>query len=256
MSQGSKIVPLIMCGGAGTRLWPASREGRPKQFLRLFGPLSTFQETVKRVSDPALFDKPIILTNNDYRFLVRRGARRDRHRSRDRARADAPRFRSGDRRRRRACRTPRSQDHRAGARRRPHRQRCRRLRCRLPRRAARAAAGGHIVTFGVTPDIPRPVTAISSRAVCIGGRVQSSTASRRSRMPRRPRATSRTVSVEQRQLHVPRRHAARRVPQASMRRASQAVTRSGDAGRGGTSPSSRSTPNTLRAPRRFRSTSR
>jgi mannose-1-phosphate guanylyltransferase/mannose-6-phosphate isomerase len=59
-----------MCGGAGTRLWPASREGRPKQFLRLFGPHSTFQETVKRVSDPALFDKPIVLTNNDYRFLV------------------------------------------------------------------------------------------------------------------------------------------------------------------------------------------
>ena len=31
------IVPLIMCGGAGTRLWPASRENRPKQFLPLFG---------------------------------------------------------------------------------------------------------------------------------------------------------------------------------------------------------------------------
>lgn len=65
-----KITPLIMCGGAGTRLWPASREGRPKQFLRLFGPHSTFQETVRRVSDPALFDKPIVLTNADYRFLV------------------------------------------------------------------------------------------------------------------------------------------------------------------------------------------
>ena len=65
-----RIVPLIMCGGAGTRLWPASREGRPKQFLRLFGPHSTFQETVRRVSDPALFDKPIVLTNADYRFLV------------------------------------------------------------------------------------------------------------------------------------------------------------------------------------------
>ena len=60
-----KITPLIMCGGAGTRLWPASREGRPKQFLRLFGTYSTFQETVRRVSDPALFDKPIVLTNAD-----------------------------------------------------------------------------------------------------------------------------------------------------------------------------------------------
>jgi len=59
-----------MCGGAGTRLWPASREGRPKQFLPLFGPHSTFQDTVRRVSDPALFGRSIIVTNNQYRFLV------------------------------------------------------------------------------------------------------------------------------------------------------------------------------------------
>src|SRR5579864_4843514 len=64
------IVPLIMCGGAGTRLWPASRENRPKQFLPLFGPSSTFQETVRRVSDPALFGRPIVVTNSQYRFLV------------------------------------------------------------------------------------------------------------------------------------------------------------------------------------------
>ena len=59
-----------MCGGAGTRLWPASREGRPKQFLPLFGPLSTFQDTIRRVSDPALFARPIVITNAQYRFLV------------------------------------------------------------------------------------------------------------------------------------------------------------------------------------------
>ncbi len=59
-----------MCGGAGTRLWPASREGRPKQFLPLFGPHSTFQDTIHRVSDPALFGRPIVVTNNQYRFLV------------------------------------------------------------------------------------------------------------------------------------------------------------------------------------------
>ena len=59
-----------MCGGAGTRLWPASREGRPKQFLPLFGPHSTFQETIRRVSDPALFGRPIVVTNTQYRFLV------------------------------------------------------------------------------------------------------------------------------------------------------------------------------------------
>jgi mannose-1-phosphate guanylyltransferase/mannose-6-phosphate isomerase len=64
------ITPLIMCGGAGTRLWPASRENRPKQFLPLFGPFSTFQETMRRVSDPALFARPIVVTNGQYRFLV------------------------------------------------------------------------------------------------------------------------------------------------------------------------------------------
>lgn len=66
-----RIVPLIMCGGAGTRLWPASRENRPKQFLSLFGRRSTFQETLTRVDDGALFDRPIVITNAAYRFMVR-----------------------------------------------------------------------------------------------------------------------------------------------------------------------------------------
>lgn len=65
------IHPVILCGGAGTRLWPASRDSRPKQFLKLIGPLSTLQETIRRVSNPAVFAKPIIITNYDYRFLVR-----------------------------------------------------------------------------------------------------------------------------------------------------------------------------------------
>ena len=65
-----RIVPLIMCGGAGTRLWPSSREGRPKQFLPLFGARSTFQDTMRRVSDPVLFGRPIVITNTAYRFLV------------------------------------------------------------------------------------------------------------------------------------------------------------------------------------------
>ncbi|HXQ84669.1 MAG TPA: mannose-1-phosphate guanylyltransferase/mannose-6-phosphate isomerase [Xanthobacteraceae bacterium] len=68
--MAQSIIPLIMCGGAGTRLWPASREGRPKQFLPLFGPYSTFQDTIRRVSDPALFGRPIVVTNAQYRFLV------------------------------------------------------------------------------------------------------------------------------------------------------------------------------------------
>jgi mannose-1-phosphate guanylyltransferase / mannose-6-phosphate isomerase len=65
-----RIIPLIMCGGAGTRLWPASREVRPKQFLALFGARSTFQETLLRVSDASLFERPIVVTNATYRFMV------------------------------------------------------------------------------------------------------------------------------------------------------------------------------------------
>src|SRR5436853_7931771 len=68
--MSKRIIPLIMCGGAGTRLWPASREVRPKQFLPLFGARSTFQETLSRVSDVTLFDRPIVITNAAYRFMV------------------------------------------------------------------------------------------------------------------------------------------------------------------------------------------
>jgi mannose-1-phosphate guanylyltransferase/mannose-6-phosphate isomerase len=65
-----QIIPLIMCGGAGTRLWPASREVHPKQFLSLFGERSTFQQTLLRVSDTSLFERPIVITNEAYRFMV------------------------------------------------------------------------------------------------------------------------------------------------------------------------------------------
>src|SRR6202035_4045148 len=68
--MSKRIIPLIMCGGAGTRLWPASREIHPKQFLPLFGVRSTFQNTVLRVSDAALFERPIVITNAAYRFMV------------------------------------------------------------------------------------------------------------------------------------------------------------------------------------------
>ena len=68
--QTERIIPLIMCGGAGTRLWPASREVRPKQFLPLFGARSTFQDTLVRVSDAGLFERPIVITNAAYRFMV------------------------------------------------------------------------------------------------------------------------------------------------------------------------------------------
>jgi mannose-1-phosphate guanylyltransferase/mannose-6-phosphate isomerase len=65
------IRPVILSGGAGTRLWPASRESLPKQFLKLLGERSTLQETLLRVSDKKTFGKPVIVANHAYRFLVR-----------------------------------------------------------------------------------------------------------------------------------------------------------------------------------------
>lgn len=64
------LTPVIMCGGAGTRLWPVSRESMPKQFVPLIGDRSTFQQTLARVSDPALFARPIVVTSSDFRFIV------------------------------------------------------------------------------------------------------------------------------------------------------------------------------------------
>ena len=65
-----RIQPVIMCGGAGTRVWPESRETMPKQFIALIGDRSTFQESILRVADP-IFAPPIVVTNHDYRFLVK-----------------------------------------------------------------------------------------------------------------------------------------------------------------------------------------
>ena len=62
------ILPVIMCGGSGTRLWPASRESLPKQFIPLLGDHSTFQAAVKRVADPSIFSKPLVIANFDSRL--------------------------------------------------------------------------------------------------------------------------------------------------------------------------------------------
>ncbi|WP_158813949.1 mannose-1-phosphate guanylyltransferase/mannose-6-phosphate isomerase [Methylocapsa sp. S129] len=65
-----KILPVIMCGGSGTRVWPESRESRPKQFISLIGERSTFQSIVGMLDDREIFSEPIVVTNADYRFLA------------------------------------------------------------------------------------------------------------------------------------------------------------------------------------------
>jgi mannose-1-phosphate guanylyltransferase/mannose-6-phosphate isomerase len=69
--MGSRLlIPVIMCGGAGTRLWPVSRESMPKQFVPLVEARSTFQQVLGRIRDQAIFDRPIVITNSDFRFIV------------------------------------------------------------------------------------------------------------------------------------------------------------------------------------------
>ncbi|GLK77888.1 mannose-1-phosphate guanylyltransferase/mannose-6-phosphate isomerase [Methylopila jiangsuensis] len=66
----SRIIPVVLCGGSGSRLWPASRESYPKQFLALAGERTLLQDTVLRVADPARFAPPIIVANAEHRFIV------------------------------------------------------------------------------------------------------------------------------------------------------------------------------------------
>lgn len=63
------IVPVILAGGAGTRLWPLSRKSFPKQFAPLLSDDSLFQSSVRRLSGPE-FGQPLVLTGGDFRFIV------------------------------------------------------------------------------------------------------------------------------------------------------------------------------------------
>ena len=91
--MAAQIIPVIMCGGAGTRLWPISRESMPKQFVPFVGPESTFQQVLAG-TDPELFASD---RAHQGRLSLRGGGAiaELRHRGGHRARADSPRFRSG-----------------------------------------------------------------------------------------------------------------------------------------------------------------
>jgi len=64
------VTPVILCGGAGTRLWPVSREKMPKLFVPLIGTTTTFQQVLDRVIKAGVFAPPIVITNDDFRFVV------------------------------------------------------------------------------------------------------------------------------------------------------------------------------------------
>jgi mannose-1-phosphate guanylyltransferase/mannose-6-phosphate isomerase len=66
----SLIHPVVLSGGAGTRLWPLSRALSPKQLLPLISDKSLLQETVLRVNDARQFAAPLVIANDEHRFLV------------------------------------------------------------------------------------------------------------------------------------------------------------------------------------------
>jgi len=66
----SPIIPVILSGGTGSRLWPMSRAMYPKQLLNLNSDRSMLRETVSRVVDPARFDAPLIVCNHEHRFVI------------------------------------------------------------------------------------------------------------------------------------------------------------------------------------------
>jgi mannose-1-phosphate guanylyltransferase/mannose-6-phosphate isomerase len=74
MSRSISVLPVIMAGGSGTRLWPLSRAGYPKQFLVLTGETTLFQQAAERVAqlagDDITVEPPVVVGNAEHRFMV------------------------------------------------------------------------------------------------------------------------------------------------------------------------------------------
>ena len=69
MTGPQRIIPVILSGGSGTRLWPVSRKSFPKQFWPLISDKTMLVETALRAATPQ-FTSPIVVTNQDHRFVV------------------------------------------------------------------------------------------------------------------------------------------------------------------------------------------
>jgi mannose-1-phosphate guanylyltransferase len=64
--MAKRIIPVILSGGAGTRLWPLSRAGRPKQLIAIGGDRTMLQHTALRTADPTLFAPPLVVASADH----------------------------------------------------------------------------------------------------------------------------------------------------------------------------------------------
>ena len=214
----SPIIPILLAGGAGTRLWPVSRDALPKQFLPLVGERSTYQETLLRVAGRRMFAPPIVITGPDFHFFARRQAedlgidatvviepmRRD---SGPAVAAAAALARSRDPD---AVVLALAADHvildveefRAT--------------CLAGREAAEA---GRIVTFGIKPTEPKTSYGyiLPRRADRLGRRLRGRELRGKAGRRNRRALCRRRLSVEFRQFPVPRRRAAGRAWRASSR---------------------------------------
>lgn len=72
LTSKNKIFPVILAGGSGSRLWPVSRTEHPKQFHYFMGNRSLFQLCIRRVSCQVTYEKPIIVTTDQYHSIVSR----------------------------------------------------------------------------------------------------------------------------------------------------------------------------------------
>src|SRR5215470_6580431 len=69
--RGSAMIyPVVLSGGSGTRLWPMSRTLYPKQLLTLLGRDSLLQQTVRRIADDRRFAPPLLVANEEHRFII------------------------------------------------------------------------------------------------------------------------------------------------------------------------------------------
>ncbi len=70
LSENQRIVPVILCGGSGTRLWPRSRKDKPKPFLPLLGERSLFQQTCDRFAGHDAFAAPVVVAGEAHCALI------------------------------------------------------------------------------------------------------------------------------------------------------------------------------------------